>query len=103
MAQSIRVSDELYALALQEARLMDRSLAQQLEHWAKVGRALERSGIASLDDLRAAAIAHRRSIDELDVIRGHRSAASLLVIPEGLAKRVELTVPADAFQDSPSW
>lgn len=37
MAKNVRISDELYALAQVESRLQDRSIAQQLEHWAKRG------------------------------------------------------------------
>ncbi len=32
MAKNVRVSDSHYALAQAEARLQDRSIAQQLEH-----------------------------------------------------------------------
>ena len=41
MAKSIRISDELYELALQQAALMERSLAQQVEHWVKLGVGVE--------------------------------------------------------------
>ena len=42
MAKSIRITDELYELATQEAALMERSLAQQIEHWVKLGVGVER-------------------------------------------------------------
>jgi len=103
MAKGIRVSDDLYALALAESRLMTRSLAQQLEHWAKLGRAFEASG-ASLDDQRSAAITYRHSQIANDVKEGRRAASSLLVIPKALVKRAKLTIPADAFDNGKtSW
>jgi len=37
MAKNVRISDDLHALAAWEARLQDRSIAQQIEHWAKRG------------------------------------------------------------------
>ena len=45
MAKSIRVSDTLFAQAGREARLMHRSIAAQIEHWADLGRALESAGL----------------------------------------------------------
>lgn len=43
MPKSIRVSDEIYELAQEQAQLQTRSLAQQIEHWAKLGMAVEAS------------------------------------------------------------
>jgi hypothetical protein len=53
MAKSIRVSDTLFAEAEHEARLMHRSIAAQVEHWAKLGRALESVGL-TVDAIRSA-------------------------------------------------
>lgn len=103
MAKGIRVSDDLYELALAESRLMTRSLAQQLEHWAKLGKAFEEAG-ASLDDVRSAAVAYRHSRIAQDVEEGRRSASSLLVIPKALVKRAKLSFPPDAFDNGKtSW
>jgi len=41
MAQSIRISDRLYQEAQTAASLFDRSLAQQIEHWARTGQSME--------------------------------------------------------------
>src|SRR5438105_3500101 len=43
--KSIRIADHIYDLAQQEAALMSRSIAQQLEHWAQLGAALESAGV----------------------------------------------------------
>ena len=99
MARSIRISDALYALATAEARLMDRSLAQQLEHWAKLGFALDRSGLSSLDDVRAAALRFRHATDAASVQAGQRSAASLHVIPKDMVRQFRMSFPAEAFED----
>ena len=37
--KSIRISDDVYELAQQEAAMMRRSIAQQVEHWAGLGAA----------------------------------------------------------------
>lgn len=47
MARAIKISDELADAAESEAELMSRSLTKQVEHWAILGRRLERSGLFS--------------------------------------------------------
>src|ERR1700756_2381993 len=47
MAQSVRVSDELYQLAQRVSGAAERSLAQQLEYWARLGAAIDATGISS--------------------------------------------------------
>lgn len=47
MAQSIRISDELYGAAQKAGALLDRSLAQQMEYWARLGAAIDAAGITS--------------------------------------------------------
>jgi len=41
MSKSIRVSDELMALASHHAEVFHRSPPQQVEHWAQMGRVME--------------------------------------------------------------
>lgn len=53
MPKSIRVSDVLFAEAEREARLMHRSIASQVEHWAELGRAIEGAGL-TVDAIRSA-------------------------------------------------
>ena len=43
---SVRVSSTLFDAACHTGTAMTRSGAQQLEHWAKLGQALERQGLA---------------------------------------------------------
>lgn len=47
MAQSIRISDQFYALAQAACGVSGRSLAQQLEHWARLGAALDAAGVTT--------------------------------------------------------
>mgnify|MGYP001404865332 CR=1 FL=1 len=44
MAQSVKLADEIMALVRREAELNSRSVAGQITHWLKIGRAIEHSG-----------------------------------------------------------
>jgi hypothetical protein len=41
MGQPIKISDDLALAAREEADVCDRSIASQVEHWARIGRAVE--------------------------------------------------------------
>jgi ParD-like antitoxin of type II bacterial toxin-antitoxin system len=97
MAKSIRITDELYDLATHEAALMHRSLAQQVEHWVKLGVSVERSAGATVDDVRSAALQYRQARDEADVRSGRRTASSLHAIPASLARNAKVEFPKGAF------
>lgn len=97
MAKSIRITDELYELATQEAALMHRSLAQQVEHWVKLGIGVEHAAGATLDDVRAAALRYRHVRDEVAVQSGKRTASSLHAIPAAMARNAQVEFPRTAF------
>jgi len=89
MAKNVRISDDLYALAQWEARLQDRSIAQQLEHWAK--RGIATTGIV---DATQTAIALTQKLDALEVESGERSADSLHFIPRSVARQSKPAFPS---------
>lgn len=93
MAKNVRISDELYALAQLEAQLQDRSIAQQLEHWAKRGIAAASAGAGPLGAVDVAAAVTRR-LDTLDVISGKRRRESLHFVPRKAARAARPTFPA---------
>lgn len=62
---SLRVGDELLASAKLAADASGRSTAQQIGHWAKLGRELERSGTVSVREV-AEVLAGSRRYDDLD-------------------------------------
>jgi len=97
MAKSIRITDELYELATQEAALMHRSLAQQIEHWVKLGVGVERMAGATVDDVRAAALQYRHARDEAAVRGGRRTASSLHAIPPSIVRSARIEFPKSAF------
>jgi hypothetical protein len=45
-SNSIRISAELFEHAQRHGEVLSRSAAQQLEHWARLGAALEQSGLS---------------------------------------------------------
>ena len=59
MSTAVKLSEELVIAARSEAERMSRSMTQQIEHWARVGRAVERTPGVSLDAVRQALVAAR--------------------------------------------
>lgn len=54
MAQSIKLSDDVMALVREESALQSRSVAGQIAHWIRIGRAIEQSGNFDYRRIRAA-------------------------------------------------
>lgn len=59
-----RIDDELYASAKAVGQLMSRSAAQQMAHWARIGRELEAAASVSHGDV-AEVLAARQEYDTL--------------------------------------
>ena len=95
MAKSVRVSDDLYAMASHEAGLMHRSVAQQIEHWAAIGQALEARGDLPL--VREASLAHHRARDHARVRSRKIQAQDLHFVPAEEVRTAKLEWPKDAF------
>lgn len=57
MAHSVRLSDLLVKQAQTMARVMSRSSAGQIEHWAKIGRLVEENPDLSYEFIRDSLIA----------------------------------------------
>lgn len=74
MAQSIRISDELYGLAQATGKAKQRPIAQQMEHWARLGAALEAAGISSTAAMQL--LGARSTADELVAVALGRSKVS---------------------------
>jgi hypothetical protein len=92
MAKNVRISDEIYLLAQVESRLELRSIAQQLEFWAKLGMAATRAGRGTASALEAALESTRR-LDVIDVQTGKRDASSLHFVPQSIARESKLLFP----------
>lgn len=64
MAQSIKLGDDIMKIVRRESELQSRSVAGQITHWLRIGRAIEKSG--NFDHGRvAAALAGRLGTAEL--------------------------------------
>ncbi|WP_052208927.1 TA system antitoxin ParD family protein [Croceibacterium mercuriale] len=44
MAQSVKLGDDIMSTVRRESELQSRSVAGQITHWLRIGRAIERSG-----------------------------------------------------------
>lgn len=44
MAQSVKLSDDIMKIVRRESELQSRSVAGQIAHWIRIGRAIENSG-----------------------------------------------------------
>lgn len=53
-SSAVKISPELAEAARQESAISARSMTQQIEYWARIGRALERSPSVSMSRVRAA-------------------------------------------------
>lgn len=60
-----RIDDDLFSAAKAAGALMSRSAAQQVNHWARIGRELESAGSVSYRDI-AAVLAGCTSYDTLN-------------------------------------
>ncbi|SNT20047.1 ParD-like antitoxin of type II toxin-antitoxin system [Sphingomonas laterariae] len=44
MAQSVKLADDIMKIVRRESELQSRSVAGQIAHWLRIGRAIEKSG-----------------------------------------------------------
>ena len=113
MAQSIRISDELYSMAQNASQALGRPLAQQMEYWARLGAALDAAGISTrmamellsngveADKFLAVALGRMSPENGEEVAAGRRSARSLLMFQKDDLKGYSFTPnPASEFEHS---
>ena len=65
--RTVKLEGEFVLAAQQEAERMSRSLGRQIEHWARIGRAVEETSAASTPAIRAL-LDHTLPLDALDAI-----------------------------------
>jgi hypothetical protein len=94
-SKSLRISAELFEHAQRQGEVLSRSAAQQVEHWARLGIAIEQSGL---------------SVGELAALLRHETAAHQQ--PEGTlwaakraqqARDVAAIDSGQASNESMSW
>lgn len=73
MATAIKITDDIADAARLESAAMNRSMTEQLEYWARIGRALERLPGVSMDKIREVLNAGR----EFDALNADERAVAL--------------------------
>lgn len=116
MVRPVQISDELYALVEQVGADLSRSMAQLVEHWARIGAAVDSAGLTTGQVLEimgkahpltekllslalikehkhrgAAAVVAHHARNEAAVRLGKKSAKSLHVVPTSRIKGAKLT------------
>jgi hypothetical protein len=75
---AVKISSELLASARQESAVWSRSMTQQIEYWARLGRALERSPSVSMSRVQGALQAELEfddlNVDERALVLGRLEA-----------------------------
>lgn len=104
-SNSVRISGELFERAREQGEIQSRSTSQQIEHWAKIGIAVEAAGLSvnSAVQLLTSAGVERRSeaalwaskraqqSQELQAVRSGEIAANRLAwFSDGRAKAAKL-------------
>lgn len=95
-----RIDDELYELAKLVGAVMSRSAAQQITHWARIGREIESAEGVSARAV-AKVLAQRSSYDELN-------EKEQAIVRAEWAERIEerreaLDIPAELADRGRSW
>ncbi len=99
MAKGVRITDDMYRLALAESQRQERSIAQQVEYWAKLGMQMTLGGTAVSDAenerflaLESTATKSREHLGE-DVRQGRLNAQALSWFQREYVSSVTLDVP----------
>ena len=82
MPTAIKLTDEFVELARGEGRVMGRSIAGQVEHWARLGRALERAPGFDYERIRAVLSAQA----SFDGLRADEQSVALAALEAELEK-----------------
>ena len=102
MSNSLRISSALFDAAASAGATLDRSTAQQVEHWARLGRALEQRGLTvdnaiallnTTTETEESLWAHKRRLQARDIARvqsGRAHPSDLSIFAPGMAKRAKV-------------
>ena len=92
MAKSIRVSDDLYKLADSASASAHRSLAQQIEYWAALGRAIEAAGVTTVQAQKVIE-GDLRARERVLLKAGLANPESMYLFPVALARKTKIRFP----------
>jgi hypothetical protein len=90
-SNSIRISADLFERACEQGSVMSRSAAQQVEHWARLGAALEAKGL-SVDEMAELLRGSQQATEgELWAFKRERQARDLARVRSGLADNDQMS------------
>jgi hypothetical protein len=92
MAKSVRVSDQFYELANAASTGAHRSLAQQIEYWAALGRAIEAAGVTT-EQIQRMLGGDLRARERAMLKLGLASPESMYLFPIALAQGAKVRFP----------
>lgn len=92
MAQSVRISDRLYEEAATAAGTSQRSLAQQVEYWARVGMAAEEAGLTQ-ESLVQLLLRAQHARDRAQIAEGSLDPSALAIFSRARVKRAKVRFP----------
>jgi hypothetical protein len=93
-SNSIRISAELFEQAQRHGEALTRSTAQQIEHWARLGAAVEHSGLSVgelVELLRSDKAAHQSSASALWAAKRAQQARDIAAIESGKASNESMS------------
>jgi ParD-like antitoxin of type II bacterial toxin-antitoxin system len=93
-SNSIRISAELFEQAQRQGEVLSRSAAQQVEHWARLGAALEQSGLSVgelVELLRGDQAARKGSEQALWAAKRAQQARDIAAIEAGRASNESMS------------
>lgn len=96
----IRIDEDITSAAKAAAQILSRSTAQQVNHWARIGRELEASKSVSLRDI-AQVLRGRTSYDALDV--GEQAIVRAAWNTRMTALREGLDLASEVGADGAGW
>lgn len=96
MAQSIRISNSLYDEASTTSSIMNRSLAQQIEHWARLGQSMDKSREIEFEVVNSKLKSQFKK-DIRDVSMGILQPSSLSIFNRDIVKQCKVEFPVVDF------
>ena len=97
--KSIRISNEVYDLALQVAAVQSRSLAQQVEHWVRLAAAVEAAGV-TVEQVQRILGGDLRERERAMMRLGLATQDSMLLVPRATARGAKVSFPSGAALDA---
>ncbi len=95
-SRSLRVSEALFEAASQAGKALTRSTAQQVEHWARLGRALEGAGLTVDEAMRMFTLAAPESEASMWKAKRARQAADIEKLASGQVAQADMLLFTEA-------